>query len=250
MNNLLKIPSFFLLMSYQSAFSQQIFAETLQQFEKSLIQKFDKTSCNSRYECDESNEEIAETIKSKLNEDTETFKYSFPLLVENGLLRIHFSPDRKIKFYTMDVSGGGTMREATTEIQFKQGSQFITQSKNDIGFISKVDQVQIENRSIYLVQSTYIGSTCLRMYGISALKLDRKQLSAAKIFQTKNKQLDSIEVENECKDIERQAADFIRVSKDLKNIDILVVKSTGELTNNYLRYQKASNGYRYIGIVK
>lgn len=76
------------------------------------------------------------------------------------------------------------------------------------------------------------------------------------VFKTKTKALDQINVHYDCnyypKNIEPFDMDrlYIRVSPDLQKIDILLIKPSGELTQNYLRYQKNNNNYQYIGTVK
>ncbi len=76
------------------------------------------------------------------------------------------------------------------------------------------------------------------------------------VFKTKTKVLDQIEVSYDCnyypKNIQPFEMDrhYIRVSQNLKKIDILLIKPSGELTQNYLRYQKTQNNYQYVGTVK
>ena len=73
---------------------------------------------------------------------------------------------------------------------------------------------------------------------------------------TKTKKLDSIEINFDChyfpdsNDYSAMDQMFIQTAVDLKNIDILVVQPSGQLTQNYLRYRKTKNGYQYIGTVK
>jgi|GEM_PF-229443 len=250
MNKILKVSSFFMLVSGQSIFAQQTNAESLSNFENGLVEKYYQKTCSGRAECDQYNEKISNEIESKIKNDSSSFAYSFAKFTEKNMLDIHYSPDRKIKFYTMDVSSGGTMREPYSLIQVKRSNGLASQELAQVGFIDKIAQVKIKNQDVYLVTSLFINSTCSRSYRIHSFVLNNGKFVAKPIFETKTQKLDSIGVENDCQEWERSAEDFIRISKDLKNIDILVVNASGKLTNNYLRYQKTPQGYRYSGVVK
>ncbi|KAF1026597.1 MAG: hypothetical protein GAK29_01216 [Acinetobacter bereziniae] len=112
MNRILKLSSFFMFFSAQGILVAQAQAESLKDFETTLIQKYYQSSCSSRNECDQYNEKISNAIETKIKKDPTSFTYAFPQLTEKNMLKIHYSPDRKIKFYTMDISGGGTMRDS------------------------------------------------------------------------------------------------------------------------------------------
>jgi hypothetical protein len=250
MNKILKLSSFFMIIGVQGITVSQGHAESLKDFEATLIQKYSQTNCSSRPECDQYNENISNAIVTKIKKDPASFDYAFPKLTQKNMLQIHYSPDRKIKSYTMDISGGGTMRESRNLIQLKGKNSPITQDLATVGFIDKIMQVKIKNHDVYLITSLFVGSTCSRAYAINSFTLNSDKLIPEKIFETKTKKLDSIEVANDCQDWERQQDDFIRISKDLKNIDIMLINNSGKLTNNYLRYTKSLNGYRYIGQTK
>ncbi|ELW88705.1 hypothetical protein ACINWC743_2568 [Acinetobacter sp. WC-743] len=250
MKKILKISSFAMFFCAQGMILTQLHAESLKDFETTLIQKYYQNSCTSRNECDQYNENISNAIETKIKKDPASFTYSFPKLTEKNMLKIHYSPDRKIKSYTMDISAGGTMRDSTNLIQLKGKKGPITQDLTTVGFIDKIEQVKIKNRDVYLITSVFIGSTCSRSYRINSFVVNSDKFSPESIFETKTKNLDSIDVANDCQDWERPLEDFIRISKDLKNIDIMLINNAGKLTNNYLRYQKTANSYRYIGQTK
>lgn len=250
MKKILKISSFSMFFCAQGMILTQLHAESLKDFETTLIQKYYQNSCSSRNECDQYNENISNAIETKIKKDPASFTYSFPKLTEKNMLKIHYSPDRKIKSYTMDISAGGTMRDSTNLIQLKGKEGPITQDLTTVGFIDKIEQVKIKNRDVYLITSVFIGSTCSRSYRINSFVVNSDKFSPVSIFETKTKNLDSIDVANDCQDWERPLEDFIRISKDLKNIDIMLINNAGKLTNNYLRYQKTANSYRYIGQTK
>lgn len=250
MNRILKLSSFFMFFSAQGILVAQAQAESLKDFETTLIQKYYQSSCSSRNECDQYNEKISNAIETKIKKDPTSFTYAFPQLTEKNMLKIHYSPDRKIKFYTMDISGGGTMRDSTNLVQLKGKKSPTTQDLAKVGFIDKIAQVKIDNRDVYLITSVFIGSTCSRSYHINSFVVNNDQFVPKQVFQTKTQNLDSINVENDCQDWERPLQDFIRISQDLKNVDVMLINASGKLTNHYLRYQKTNHGYRYIGQTK
>lgn len=250
MKKILKINSISMFFCLSGMMITQLHAESLKDFETTLIQKYYQAGCSSRNECDQYNENISNAIKTKIRKDPASFAYSFPKLTEKKMLKIHFSPDRKIKFYTMDISGGGTMREFTNLIQLKAKTAPITQDLAEVGFIDNIAQVKIENKDVYFITSLFVGSTCSRTYRINSFILNQDKFAPVQIFETKTKNLDSIDVANDCQDWERPLNDFIRISKDLKNVDIMLINNSGKLTDHYLRYQKTGNRYRYIGQTK
>ena len=145
--------------------------------------------------CDQYNEKISSEIENKIKNDSSSFAYSFAKLTEKNMLDIHYSPDRKIKFYTMDVSAGGTMREPYSLIQVKQSNAFASQELSQVGFIDKIVQVKIKNQDVYLVTSLFIYSTCSRGYRIHSFVLNNGKFVAQPIFETKTQKLDSIGIE-------------------------------------------------------
>ncbi|MEG1235353.1 MAG: hypothetical protein RSE18_16180 [Acinetobacter sp.] len=75
-------------------------------------------------------------------------------------------------------------------------------------------------------------------------------LTATPVFQTKNKQLSSIEIDDDFHDEEERQASYIRVSKGLNKIDISLLDENSRPTGKYLRYQCSNTGYQYIGVAK
>ena len=232
------------------------FAESVAQFESNVINKYYKTSLTDRYENDGTNQEVALKIASFIEKNPQSFRYPFKQLLDKNLLSLNYSPDRKLKFYTLNVSAGGSMREFESYVQFKQGEKVITHALHDGGFIKAIRQTQLNTVPTYLISRVYIGSGCVGQYSIQANQIKNAHYKSVSVFKTKTKALDQINVSYDCnyypKNIEPFDMDryYIRVSQDTKNIDILMIKPSGELTRNYLRYQKTKNGYQYIGTVK
>ncbi|OAL79082.1 hypothetical protein AY606_06530 [Acinetobacter sp. SFB] len=256
MYKILKLKTIALFFAMLSLVSSSTFAESVAQFENNIINKYYKTSLTDRYENDGVNQEVATKVANFIERNSQSFEYPFKNLLDKNLLLLNYSPDRKLKFYTFNISAGGSMREFESYVQFKQGNKFITQALNDTGFIKAIRQTQLNNVPTYLVSRTYIGSSCEGQYGIQANQINNNQYKSVKVFKTKTKALDQININYDChyylKNIQPFDMDghYIRISQNLKNIDILLIKPSGELTKNYLRYQKTKNNYQYIGTVK
>lgn len=197
----------------------------------------------------EVNQDIESDVVSLIDQNPESYAYSFPLLTEKLRLKTHYSPGQLLKFYTFDVGGGGTMGEFSSYVQLKSSKPTRVQAV-DTGYILKIDQVKIEQQPIYLVQSYYKGDSCHGVYQIQAFKKQAQSLVSTHIFKSKKKKLDSIEVDFDCHYDEERNVPYIRVSKDLKYIDIKLLDQKSQPTGKYLRYQQTSMGYDYTGVVK
>lgn len=256
MYKILKLKTIALFFAMLSLVNSQTFAKSVANFETDIINQYYKISLTDRYENDGINQEVASKVANFIEKNLQSFEYPFKNLIDKNLLLLNYSPDRKLKFYTFNISAGGSMREFESYVQFKQGNKVITHALNDGGFIKAIRQTQLNNVPTYLISKTYIGSGCEGQYGIHATQIKNAQYKSVNVFKTKTKALDQINVRYDCnyypKNIEPFDMDrlYIRVSADLQKIDILVIKPSGELTQNYLRYQKDNNNYQYIGTVK
>ncbi|WP_425918425.1 hypothetical protein [Acinetobacter sp. TSRC1-2] len=256
MYKILKLKTIALFFAMLSLVNSQTFAESVAQFESNIINKYYKTSLTDRYENDGINQEVALKIASFIKKNPQSFLYPFKKLIDKNLISLNYSPDRKLKFYTLNISAGGSMREFESYVQFKQGEKVSTHALDDGGFIKAIRQTQLNNVPNYLISRVYIGSGCVGQYSIQATQIKNAHYKSVNVFKTKTKALDQINVSYDCnyypKNIEPFDMDryYIRVSQDTKNIDILMIKPSGELTQKYLRYQKTKNSYQYIGTVK
>ncbi len=227
-------------------FSSIINAETLAQFESRVVNNYKDKSF---YDV---NQLIETEIVAKIQNDKSSFSYSFPVFQDHYNLRTHYSPDKKIKFYTFDIGGGGTMGE------FFSYSQTLIYGKNvvtpiETGFILDVKQSLLNKQSIYLIESYYKGSSCVGTYAIQGFKLLASgEVEVTKIFQTKKSLLDQITVDYDCNHHmgSSDTPEYIRISKDLSTIDILLLNQNFKPLNKYLRYVKKDAAYQYLGTVK
>ncbi|MGE4315688.1 hypothetical protein [Acinetobacter sp.] len=256
MNKLLKINKIALGFVGFSLIGTHVLAEPLTDFETQMVKRYDQIRFTDRYEIEAVNQEVASKITAFIEQNPQSFAYDFKKLTSKNMVFVNYSPDRKLKFYTFDISSGGTMREFESYVQFKQGNKVVTQAVNDGGFIRSIQHTELNKVPTYFISSTYIGSSCVGAYDIQAAQIRNAKYQAADVFKTRTQTMNHIDVDYDCNYYPKHIQPFdmnrhyIRVANDLKNIDILVIKPSGELTSSYLRYQKTKNHYQYIGIVK
>lgn len=227
-------------------FSSIIHAETLAQFESRVVKNYKDKSF------DDVNQLIETEIVAKIQNDKSSFSYSFPVFQDHYNLRTHYSPDKKIKFYTFDIGRGGTMGEFSSYSQtLIYGKNVVTPIEN--GFILDVKQSLLNKQPIYLIESYYKGSSCVGTYAIQGFKLLASgKLEVTKIFQTNKSLSDQITVDYDCNHHmgSSDTPEYIRISKDLSTIDILLLNQNFKPLNKYLRYVKKDAAYQYLGTVK
>jgi hypothetical protein len=216
---------------------------SLKQFEQNILNKYKNADFF------EVNHDIENEISNKIAGDITSFTYDFPALQQEGYVRIHYSPDKKIKFYTFDVSGGGTMGEWQSYVQYKTGTTLHV-DEFEAGSIYKVLQTTIKSKPVYLVQSYYKGDSCHGAYDLRAVDIGKTQLLKAYIFQGKNKTYDEISTEFDCHKIptNTERPDYFRITP--KTVDVILLNEDLVPQNKYLRYRLETDGYRYVGIVK
>ena len=217
--------------------------QQLQQQENQVLQKFKQQHF---YEV---NGDIESAVVEIISNDKNSFNYDFPALVKQGYVHVQYSPDKKLKFYSFDVSGGGTMGEWDSYVQYYTGQ---TQHFDEFsaGWINQIQPVRIQNKVVYLVRSYYKGDSCTGMHQVRAVEVGPKQLLKSYIFQNKYKQLDEISVDYDCHDdIDRSASQhYLKVGP--KHVDVMLLNAQYQPQNKYLRYTLGSKGFVYQGIVK
>lgn len=237
-----------LIIIFSGLISTSSFANVadLKVFESQLIANYNNTDF---YDV---NIDLEEKISNFLAQDQSSFQYNFPRLQDLGYIDIKYSPDRKLKFYTFDIGGGGTMGEYSSYVQYKQGNQI----KFDIfesGYISEVDQIQLNNHPVYLIKSFYKGDSCNYAPSLRAVQSGKNMLEKSYIFLGKNNKNHSIDIAFNChqsKSPYEQPQDYLKVSHDKKYIDVMLLNEKYIPQNKFLRYSRSSEGYKYIGIVK
>ncbi|OTG81475.1 hypothetical protein B9T33_07385 [Acinetobacter sp. ANC 5054] len=217
--------------------------QSLQKQESQVLQKFKQQNF---YEV---NVDIESAVVDIISADQSSFNYDFPALTEQGYVRIQYSPDKKLKFYTFDISGGGTMGEWDSYVQYYTGkTQHVDQF--DSGSINQIQPVRINNKVVYLVRSYYKGDSCSGMHHVRAVEVGPKQLLKSYVFKTKQKNLDEISVDYDCHyDQDRSSSqNYLKVGP--KHVDVMLLNENYQPQQKYLRYSLGSKGYVYQGIVK
>lgn len=216
---------------------------SLKNFEQNILNKYKNTDFF------EVNHDIEADISNKISSDITSFTYDFPALQQAGYVHIMYSPDKKLKFYSFDVSGGGTMGKWQNYVQYKTGTTLHV-DEFEAGSIYKVLQAAIKNKPVYLVQSYYKGDSCHGVYDLRAVEVGSKQLLKAYIFEAKNKKNHDLFVEYDCHyDLDREnAPNYFRITP--KTVDVILLNEDSVPQNKYLRYRLEEKGYRYVGVVK
>ncbi|AOA59971.1 hypothetical protein BFG52_10640 [Acinetobacter larvae] len=206
------------------------------------------------------NQDIATSMLKAIAQDPDSFHYDFPDLQKAGFLQIHYSPDKKLKFYTFDVGHGGTMAESDNYVQYYvTKNDAANNSTNKIlkfdqftagSHIYEVKQVNIQKQPVYLVASYYKGSNCNGIHALRAVQLGPQQLLKSYVFQAKNKSNHEITLEYDCSKIDsfEHEADYFRLNAT--TVDVLLLDQNNIPQNKYLRYRLDKKAFVYTGIVK
>ncbi|MDQ9011072.1 hypothetical protein RFI36_15310 [Acinetobacter gerneri] len=197
----------------------------------------------------ENNQQIELDIHNQLAKDPASFNYDFPKLKKAHFIDIKYSPDKKLKFYNFDVSGGGTMGEWTNYVQYKVNNKMKLDSF-DSGYIQSISQNNIKNQPVYLVKSYYKGDNCTGMHEVRAVQVGSQQLLKSYIFQTNTQKLDRITVDFNCSKIKdyQNMPEYMRIGP--KAVDIILIDKNDVPQNKYLRYSFTQDMYKYTGIIK
>lgn len=217
--------------------------ESLKNFEKKVLLDYQNTDYFAV------NGEIEQIIINELSLDPDSFKYDFPLFKQIGYLHTQYSPDKKLKFYTFDVSGGGTMGEWSNYVQYYTGKN-IHLDEFQAGFVLDIYPVTIQKKNVYLVKSYYKGDSCHGMYHLRAVEIGPKFLLKSYIFEAKNKKHHEMNIEYDCQyDPDRnKASTYFRIQPN--TVDVMLLNEQGIPQNKYLRYRLNQDGFHYTGIVK
>ncbi|MCH7334141.1 hypothetical protein MMP69_13585 [Acinetobacter modestus] len=144
------------------------------------------------------------------------------------------------------------MGEYSSYVQTQNERKF-TLTPIDTGFILDVKQSDFVKQPIYLVENYYKGSSCIGAYAIHAFQpIKIGGIQPIKIFQTKTAKFDHIKVDFDCKNHEGPSdiPDYIRMDKNLNNIDIMLLDKNYKPQEKYLRYSKNNTTYQYVGVVE
>jgi hypothetical protein len=186
-----------------------------------------------------------------------TLNYSFKKLIDSNFCGVITSSDGNFRIYSWDTWTGGTMHIFKEIYQWKSNGKIFTKlpkyEEGDGGvFYSKVFTVNINNKSYYLAVSNGIYSTKNEMQSITAYNIEGSKLvDTVKLFKTKTKKLNSIDVEFDffsVVDRPERPLELITYDEKKKIIYIPVVGDKGQVTKKNILYQLKDRYFEFIGI--
>lgn len=186
-----------------------------------------------------------------------TLNYPFKKLVDSNFCDVRTSIDGNFRIYSWDTWTGGTMHIFETIYQWKSNGKVFTKiPKYDEGeagsFCSKIFTVNINDRTYYLAVTNGIFSTKDAMQSISAYSIEGSKLvDTVKLFKTKTKKLNSIDVEFDffsVVDRPERPLELITYDDKQKIIYVPVVGDKGQVTKKNILYQLKGGYFEFIGI--
>lgn len=186
-----------------------------------------------------------------------TLNYPFKKLIANNYCNIQTSGEGSFRVYSWDTWTGGTMRIFKTIYQWKSNGKVYTKipryDERDGGsFCSKIFTVNIHDKPYYLTVTNSIFSTKDIMQSISAYCIeDNKLADTVKLFRTKTKKLNTIDVEFDFFNIvdrPERPLELIMYDEKQKIIYIPVVDDNGKVTKKNILYQLEGEYFKFIGI--
>lgn len=112
---------------------------------------------------------------------SEILHYAFPKL--DGKMFVATSADGKLRVYSWDLETGGTMHDFESVYQYRGRSGKVhtwTEKRDDESagtFCTQIFEVPSANGTVYLTNSTFIGSTSLAGQSINAVRIDGEKLN-------------------------------------------------------------------------
>lgn len=164
------------------------FAQTPTQIEKSLLTSLDDVAKYGNYtgswddaKSEKANKQIKDTL-IRNGKRADILKYAFKKLKER--MFVATSADGKLRVYSWDTEIGGTMHDYASVYQYR-GKSGKVYAWSDYGegeyegggaFTTEIFDVPTRTGTIYLLTSTFIGSTSLNGQSISSMKIDGERL--------------------------------------------------------------------------
>lgn len=186
-----------------------------------------------------------------------TLNYPFKKLVDSNFCDVRTSIDGNFRIYSWDTWTGGTMHIFETIYQWKSNGKVFTKipkyEEGEAGsFCSKIFTVNINDRTYYLAVTNGIFSTKDAMQSISAYSIEGSKLvDTVKLFKTKTKKLNSIDVEFDFFSVvDRPERPLVLITYDDKQkiIYVPVVGDKGQVTKKNILYQLKGGYFEFIGI--
>ncbi len=239
-------------------FGVSAFGQSSTQIEKDLIASLKEMQKYSAYGSGYDDEKLSKAndeFEAKLLKYTKipaTLDYKFAQL--NELMMNATSDDGKFRIYTWDSEAGGTMHEYNRVYQFQGAdgkiySQKEKDSEEDGGagsFVTDIFSVDTRNGKIYIVCSTFIGSTNDHYQSANLYKINGDALEdKVKLIKTKSGLTDTLNFEYNffsVVDRKERPVRLILFDKKTNTLKIPVILNdkefpNGRVTNKFISYR-------------
>lgn len=238
-------------------FTCSAFAQTPQKIEQELVaaiknvQKYSNYGSNSDYEKLIAENDVFEEKLLKYTKDASTLKYNFPSL--SKLLMIATTDDGRFRTYSWDMETGGTMHDFTRVYQYQGADGKIysrtdgEKAEGDAGsFVYSIFTTHTKTGNVYVVCSTFIGST-MDHYGAASLyRIEKNALvDKVKLFKTREGLTDEIGFEYNFFSVvnrKERPVKLILYDKKTQTVKIPIVIQEkdlpiGKVTNRFINYR-------------
>lgn len=186
-----------------------------------------------------------------------SLNHPFKGLIDRSFCVVKTSSDGNFRIYSWDTWTGGTMHVFKTIYQWKSNGKIFAKvpkyEEGDAGsFCSKIFTVHIKDKPHYLAVTNGIFSTKDAIQSISSYSIEGNELvDTVKLFKTKTKKLNSIDVEFDffsVVDRPERPLELITYDEKKKIIYIPVVGDKGQVTKKNILYQLKDRYFEFIGI--
>jgi hypothetical protein len=243
------------------------FAQTPQVIEQTLVknikevQKYSNYGSNYDYEKLSKANDVFEENLLKYTKVAATLSYKFPVL--NKLMQNATSDDGKFRIYSWDTETGGTMHNYSRVYQY-QGADGKVYSKTEDNaeedggmgsFVYAIYTVDSKKGKIYIVCSTFIGSTQDHYQSANLYKIEGNSLKdKVKLIKTSSGMTDTLNFEYNffsVVDRKERPIKLILFDKRTNVLKIPVVIENekfpnGEVTNKFISYK--FNGTNFVKV--
>ncbi|MFV0387274.1 MAG: hypothetical protein ACK5NT_00850 [Pyrinomonadaceae bacterium] len=238
--------------------------QNLAELDKSLAADAKKVSDYSTYSGnydDAKSIDANNVLEAKLLDvasNADSLTYSFPNLSKQIL--IASSEDKKLRVYSWDSGLGGTMHDYFKVFQFIGNNGEInaySMTNSEEGgagsFVLDIFTVNGKNETLYLLTSTFIGSTRDHLGDVTAYRIVNNQLEKAKVFNTKEGLKENISFEYDALSVvnrPERPVQLIKYNGKTKTVRIpLVVEDKefplGRVTDRFLNYRFDGKTFRF-----
>lgn len=196
----------------------------------------------------------------KYTKTASTLQYKFAALDEE--MSIATSDDGKFRIYSWDLQDGGTMHDFANVYQYQSADGKVYSKtdepteEGDYGsFVTDIYTLDTKGGKIYIVCSTFIGSTKLRFQSADLYKIDGDTLDKeVKLIKTKSGLTNTLNFEYDffsVVDRKERPVKLVSFDKKTKTLKIPVVIEDeefpdGRVTNRFISYQ--FNGAYFVKI--